>query len=138
MNIRILPLLCLLAFASLLIACERANFSAVSSPAPGTTAWLDDNDREIQLTAYAALGIECSNNKGPCRNVQVRVADGERVQVYPAAVSRLVATYTDGRYAGEQPASVWIVVGLQPGLTSIHFDTNDGAASFEVKILDPL
>ena len=138
MKIHIPSLLCLLATSALLMGCERANFSAVSSPAPGTTAWLDDGDREIRLTAHGALAIECSNNNGPCQDVQVRVADADVLQVYPAAVSRLVAAYSDGRYAGDQPASVWIVVGLQAGQTSIHFDTSAGAADFDASILDPL
>ena len=123
---------------ALLAGCEQVDFSAVSSPAPGAVAQLDNGDREIQLSAHTALAIECSTLKGPCHDVQVRVADNQIVQVYPASVDRLVASYSDGRYAGDQPASVWIVAGLQAGMTRIHFGTDAGSADFDVFILDAL
>jgi len=50
-------------------------------------------------------------------------------------VDYLVSVYVDGEYAGDQKASVFVVLGQSAGKSTVHMDSDQGSQRFEVTVL---
>jgi predicted small lipoprotein YifL len=112
-------------------------FEALTVPPPSKTAELDDEERTISVSKGVALAFECSSESQPCVSPSAKTEDAGIASVLPAyvdAVSPAVAG-SQGRTAGAKPRSVFVVLGVAEGKTTLSVTTDDGDADFDVEVV---
>jgi predicted small lipoprotein YifL len=125
-----------LAAASAIAGCGP-NFEPLTVPPPTKTAELDDEERTIEVSRGVAIAFECLDQGQPCESPAAETDDGAIATVMPAYVDALSPAMagSQGRTAGAKPRSVFVVLGLSEGTTTIKITSDDGDAEFEVKVV---
>jgi len=120
--------------AALLIGCSP-DLAAVTVPPPGAVAELDSTEDTIELTRGIALGFECSYQNSPCASATAEVEDPSIAAVFPAYVDLLHRDHGGTALPTGKPRTVFVLVGNQPGDTTLTISSDDGDVSYAVKIL---
>ena len=120
--------------AAALIGCSP-DLAALTVPPPGAVAELDNVEESISLTRGIALGFECTYQGRPCEGASAEVEDPAVASVHAAYVD-LLSRQTESREAGGAPRSVFVLVGAQPGTTTLTLTSEDGDLRFDVEILE--
>ncbi len=120
--------------AAALLGCSP-DLAAVTVPPPGAVAELDSTEDTIELTRGIALGFECAKQGRPCGAATAEVEDASVASVFPAYVDLLNRDHGNALPTGE-PRTVFVLVGNQPGNTTLNISSDDGDVSYGVTILD--
>ncbi len=99
------------------IACSACtSYHAVTPSVPSRTAALDNAHDTLTVSQGVALGFECTTAWGnPCAAGQATVDDQKVARVYAAHLNHL-----EGFLNGVLPPTSYVVVGMQPGQTTLH------------------
>ena len=125
---RIYPTLALLALAPWAGAGCDNRYEALSTPPPGLTASLNDEDKSMRISTGVALVFECFHwNGDPCGR-DASSNNSAIARILPAALDTLTGDYYR---EGPQTRSAFVVVGVAEGETDVHA----GGDSMSVKVL---
>jgi hypothetical protein len=123
---------------ALAAGCDPISVTALTVAPPGKTASLDDESLGLQVSRGIALGFECSANTqdylGPCRNARAKIGDESVALVFASYLDSLADSWDDG-YAGPRSRTAFVVVGLEPGDTTLELVTTDGDVDVSVTVL---
>jgi hypothetical protein len=99
------------------IACSACtSYHAVTPPLPGRSASLDNAHDQLTVSQGVALGFECVTAWGnPCTAGQATIDDQKVAKVYSAHLNHL-----EGFLNGVLPPTSYVVVGVNPGRTTLH------------------
>ena len=112
-------------------------FEPLTVPPPTKTATFDDEERTIEVSRGVALAFECLDQGKPCASPAAETEDSAIATVLPAYVDALSPAMagSQGRTAGAKPRSVFVVLGVAEGTTTVSITSDDGDADFEVKVV---
>jgi len=119
------------AFALLALAACNPHLYAASVPPPGALGDLDTKHRTSELTEGTVLAVRCEKFGMPCRHTDVKSDDPSVAQILPAALAQL----EDAGWAGEAPASEFVIVGKKPGTTTVRVQATQGHVYLKVTVL---
>ncbi len=124
----------------LLSGCQRADFSAISTPPPDREALLDDSDKDsptMRLSRGVALAFSCVYKNKPCEGASARVDGSGRIQVMRTYVDQLSQSdYYDGYdSAGSKPLTSFVVVGMAEGKATLTVSVEDHDYDFDVAVV---
>jgi hypothetical protein len=114
-----------------LVAACNPHLYAASVPPPGALGNLDTKHRTSELTEGTVLAVRCEKFDMPCRNTKVSSDDPSVAQILPAALAQL----EDAGFAGEAPASEFVIVGKKPGVTTVRVQATQGHVYLKVTVL---
>ena len=121
----------------LLSGCQRADFSALSTPPPDREASLDDSDKDsptMRLSRGVALAFSCEYKNKPCEGASARVDGSKRIQVMRTYVDQLSqADYYDS--PGSKPLTSFVVVGMAEGKATLTVTVDDHDYDFDVAVV---
>ena len=129
---------------ALLIACGllaggcNTYLEEISPAPPGAVATVDDTKETIEISHGAALAFECHYNQGVCTAAKASTENPEVAIARPAFFDELRPGGYDrhtGLYNGTDTRSVFVIVGRQPGKTTLHVEHDDGSTEYEVTVL---
>lgn len=142
MTNRILLLTATLAASQLLLTgCEETNFEAITPAPPSRTAELDDENHRITISTGVAMAFEC--NYGFDNAADRNCGEGQITSNDPAVAGAYLG-YSEELYEilwyredpqGEPPTR-FVVIGFEPGTTTLDVHTDCGDEQFRVTVLD--
>lgn len=117
-------------FGAALTGCVEPQFEALTAPPPTGVAELDREADSIRLSRGVALAFECTVQGSPCESASAESSDGSVISVRPAATDQLAY----GGLSGEQPQTIFVVVGEGAGNATITVHTADGDATLDAQV----
>lgn len=95
----------------------KNNYEAITAPPPGLTASLDDQSHSIRLSRGVSIAFACTDEHGdPCAKGSSTEEAGT-ARIFPANLDALTEW---GYQHGPQPQTVFVVVGIAAGRTSVQ------------------
>lgn len=115
------------------------SLAAVSTPPPTKTARLYSKQPLFQKLRYyanlstgVALAFTCTHGD-PCKNAKISIDDPTVVKVLPAHLARLEM---EPLRRDSLPPSTFLLVGLQPGNTTVRLRASGADATIAVTVRD--
>ena len=114
--------------------------TAESLPPPGRTARLDAitgfwgvRGYRLELSQGVAIAVSCTAS-GPCEQLTASSDDPAIAEARPAALNVLRPT---GYSFNQQPAAAIVVVGKQPGRTTVRLHSAAGDRKIQITVAAP-
>ena len=119
--------------------CQDTSFDATTVAPPTRTAELDDENHRITVSKGVALAFECTYGYyRPCGDGWIESNDEAVAGAYNGYSEELfdVVRHSQQSGPGDQAPTRFVVVGYQPGTTTIDVLTECGDEQFRVTVLD--
>ncbi len=123
--------------SALLAACACAlgcspRIVAISPAPPDRVLELDEAHDRIELSDGVGIGFECYRDGSSCREPRAVTRDPAVVRVYPAHLAHV--DYSWG-YAPQRTATGFVLVGMSPGRTTLHVESEGWSHDYEIEVL---
>jgi len=120
----------LVVFGLALTGCMDPKFEALTAPPPTGVAELDRDANSIRLSHGVALAFDCTFGSAPCESASAESSDASVVSIRAAATDQLAY----GGLSGEQPQTIFVIVGEAQGTATLTVHTADGDATLDVGV----
>ncbi len=116
--------------SALLVAACSPRLSVITPAPPNRVVHLDEDADRIDVSEGVAVGVECTRQGLPCKELHATMIDPKIARVYPAHMSRL-----DWGYHEQGNVSTIALVGLAPGRTTVRVSSEGWTHDYEVDVL---